>query len=87
MKTFLTILIILVSIGITFSQWVQQTSPTKRDLKDIKFFENKGVIVGDSVVLTSNDSGNTWTSQCLPYGLLSCAFQDKDTVWAVGLTL
>ena len=86
MKTFLTSLIILVSIGSTFSQWTQQLSPTKRNLYDIKFFENRGVIVGDSVILTSNDSGKTWKSQDFGEIFWRCAFQSKDTIWAVAIT-
>ncbi len=87
MKIYLTILLLSFSVGITFSQWVRQSSPTKRDLYDIKFYENRGIVVGDSVILTSADSGETWSSQNLPYGLQRCSFQDNDTAWAVGLTL
>ena len=80
MKTFLTVLIILVSIGSAFSQWIKQSSPTQKDLYDIKFFGNRGVIVGDSIILTSNDSGKTWKSQDFGEILWRCAFQSKDTI-------
>ncbi|MFZ0453479.1 MAG: YCF48-related protein [Ignavibacteriaceae bacterium] len=86
MKTFLTILIIIVSTGSAFCQWVQQSSPTQRDLLDVKFFENRSVIVGDSVILTSTDSGETWSSQYYNGYYIKCAFQSKDTVWAIGFT-
>ena len=86
MKTFLTVLIILVSIGSAFSQWIKQSSPTQKDLYDIKFFGNRGVIVGDSIILTSNDSGKTWKSQDFGEILWRCAFQSKDTIWAVAIT-
>ena len=80
MKKYLTILILLFSAGFIFGQWIQQSSPTKKDLLDIKFFENRGVIVGDSVILTSNDSGETWKSQDFGEILWRCAFQSKDTI-------
>ena len=83
MKKYLTILILLFSAGFIFGQWIQQSSPTKKDLLDIKFFENRGVIVGDSVVLTSNDSGKTWKAHDVGEYLFRCAFQSKDTVWSV----
>ena len=86
MKKFLIISILLFSAGFIFGQWIQQSSPTKRDLLDIKFFENRGVIVGDSVILTSNDSGQTWSSQYYTGYYIKCSFQNKDTVWAVGFT-
>ncbi len=86
MKTLLAILIVLLSFESGFSQWIKQSSPTKKDLNDIKFFENRGVIVGDSVILTSNDSGKTWSSQNFPGYLWRCAFQSKDSIWAVSIT-
>jgi photosystem II stability/assembly factor-like uncharacterized protein len=86
MKTYLTIILLIFSVGSTFNQWVQQSSPAKKDLYDIKFWGNRGVIVGDSVILTSDDSGKTWKSQDFGEILWRCAFQSKDTIWAVAIT-
>ena len=79
-------LVFLCSTNLIFSQWTQQKSPTNRDLFNIKFFDNQGVIVGDSVILTSNDSGKTWDIQNFNGFLGSCAFQNNKSVWAVGGT-
>lgn len=86
MKTFLTILIVLFTVELTFSQWIQQSSPTKQNLYDIKFWENRGVIVGSKIILTSIDSGKTWSSQNFDYKFWRCSFQSKDSIWAVGGT-
>ena len=87
MKKLLFILLIVLSASFTFSQWIQQPSSTSKDLLDIKFSDNgTGIIVGNRIILYSNDSGQTWNSQDFAGVLLKCGFQSKDSVWAVGIT-
>lgn len=86
MKKYFLIFIFFISIDSSFSQWVQQVSPTSYPLYDIKFYNNKkGVIVGTSIILITNDSGNTWSPRgSFNYDLNGCYFQSKDSIWAVG---
>jgi photosystem II stability/assembly factor-like uncharacterized protein len=89
MKISIMILLLLLYVGSACSQWVQQPSPTTHELDGIKFFNDKyGIIAGSEVILTSNDSGNTWNLQEFPNWYLGgCDFQSRDSIWVVGGTL
>jgi hypothetical protein len=63
MKTYLTILFLLLSAELIFGQWIEQTSPTKQNLRDIKFFSNKGIMgtaTGRNLIIASTNEEINW---------------------------
>ncbi len=69
------------------SQWSLQSSPTTSDLYDITFTDSQlGWIVGDSIILLTNDSGFTWQSTGnKDYSFSDCFFTNSRNGWAVGV--
>ncbi len=67
--------------------WTGQiTSVTNNNLKDVCFVGNKGWIVGDYIILYSDDYGDTWTIQLSvsSVAFLSVDFVDALHGWATG---
>jgi photosystem II stability/assembly factor-like uncharacterized protein len=86
LRTFLFCSIIFICTA--NAQWIQQSSPTANNLYNISFFKkSEGLIVGQEVILMSQDSGYTWLLRNVP-GWILCGsyFQGKDSLWAVGET-
>ena len=89
MKTTIRVFLLLaVTAQLSRSQWSLQNSPVSSRLFDINFSGEKGVVVGDSIIMTSSDSGKTWAVQKFPRAwiLTQCRFQAKDSIWVAGFT-
>ncbi len=89
MKLIFTRMIILCSLNlVAYSQWVPQMSVTTANLYDVKFVSRQlGWIVGNGVILRTQDAGSSWTAQNFN-GLvfISASFIDSNIGWAVGGT-
>ena len=68
------------------AQWSLQQSPVTSRLYDIKFSGGRGLMVGDSVVLVSGDTGSSWAIQDFPgnWGFTQCTIQCHDSLWVAG---
>ncbi|MCU1267795.1 MAG: Cadherin-like beta sandwich protein [Acidobacteria bacterium] len=65
--------------------WTTQTSVSTSDLHTVHFAnETAGVVLGDGVVLTTNDGGAHWTSINISANVIAAAFVDDTTSVAVG---
>ncbi len=89
MKRILSTLLVLFSfMQISYSQWITQIPATSADLYDVKFVgRDLGWIVGEGVILRTQNGGVSWTVQEFPDFIFDeCNFVDSNTGWAVGRT-
>jgi photosystem II stability/assembly factor-like uncharacterized protein len=89
----LTILYLLIFINALVpnlhSQWIPQLSPTSEDLIAVQFIDqNRGWIVGNEIILSTDDGGIHWHDYQIPGVYLIDLFAVNDEIaWAVGTTM
>ena len=87
-KTILLLYLTTTAYYLSFSQWIQQPSPTTNLLRSVCFIdENTGFIVGEfGTILKTTNGGTTWTSISSGTGntLYSVKFPDATTGYIAG---